>query len=401
MTGALPRAADQTGFYHGLAVLESFGEAIETARHQQLPADWWIVIADVIGSTKAIEAGAYKKVNTVGVACIAAVVNVDRNIDIPFVFGGDGATFAVPQVMRDRVMAALREAQRLARENFGLGLRVGLVRVGDLLQQGHWVRLARVRLSPNVIQPTFSGRGWEEAERLVKDPQGTGVLRVEEDNGPREGSFEGFECRWQGVPSFQDHKLALLVAAVSTDAEANLASYREVTATIQQIYGDVASYHPLRADRMRLSFNPRQLAHEWRVRSSRLGPWGRIRYFARMLLLNLAGAWLFARKRDTQAVRWTNYKSDMVENSDFRKFDGMLRMVMDGSEAQYESLRDYLEQRYRAGRLVYGMHKSSEALLTCIVFSYNGNHVHFVDGSEGGYALAARGLKAQLKSLKA
>jgi hypothetical protein len=29
-------------------------------------------------STKAIEAGAYKKVNTVGVACIAAVVNVDE-----------------------------------------------------------------------------------------------------------------------------------------------------------------------------------------------------------------------------------------------------------------------------------------------------------------------------------
>jgi hypothetical protein len=37
--------------------------------------------------------------------------------------------------------------------------------------------------------------------------------------------------------------------------------------------------------------------------------------------------------------------------------------------------------------------------LTCIVFSYNGNHVHFVDGSDGGYAMAARGLKAQLKSL--
>jgi hypothetical protein len=35
------------------------------------------------------------------------------------------------------------------------------------------------------------------------------------------------------------------------------------------------------------------------------------------------------------------------------------------------------------------------------VFSYNGNHVHFVDGSDGGYALAARSLKVQLKSLRA
>ena len=236
---------------------------------------------------------------------------------------------------------------------------------------------------------------------MVKDPLADGLLRVREDEGPREGSFEGFECRWQGVPSFSDHKLALLVAAVSSEADVNLASYRKLADRIAQIYGDLSSYHPLRAERMRLSFNPRELGHEWRVRSSRLRLWARIKYFARMVLLNLAGVYLFARKMDTKAVRWSRYIGDLVENSDFRKFDGMLRMVMDGSEAQYRELRDYLEGQHREGRLVYGMHKSSEALLTCIVFSYNGNHVHFVDGSDGGYALAARGLKAQLKSLRA
>ena len=136
------------------------------------------------------------------------------------------------------------------------------------------------------------------------------------------------------------------------------------------------------------------------MRSSRLSAWERVKYFVRMLLLNLAGVYLFARKMDTKAVRWSHYPDEMVENTDFRKFDGMLRMVMDGSEAQYGDLRGYLEGQHREGRLVYGMHKSSEALLTCIVFSYNGNHVHFVDGSDGGYAMAARDLKVQLKSLR-
>jgi hypothetical protein len=388
-------------FYHDLPVLESFAEAIETARHVQAPGDWWIVIADVVGSTKAIEAGAYKRVNTVGVACIAAVVNADRSVDMPFVFGGDGATFAVPDTLRERVIRALREAQRLARESFDLSLRVGLVRVSDLLDSGLPVRLAKVRLSPNVTQSTFSGRGWEAAERMVKDPRAEGVLRVHEREGAHEGSFEGFECRWQGVPSFHDHKLALLVAAVSGDADADLAIYRKVSDKIAQIYGDIASCHPLRAAQMRLSFDPRQLGHEWRVRTSRLGPWGRVKYFARMLLLNLAGAYLFARKIDTKAVRWSHYIDELVENTDFRKFDGTLRMLLDGSEAQYRDLYDYLEGQRRDGRLVYGMHKSSEALLTCIVFSYNGNHVHFVDGSDGGYAMAALGLKAQLKLLGA
>ena len=146
-------------FYHDLPALESFAEAIETARHAQVPGDWWIVVADVMDSTKAIAAGAYKKVNTVGVACIAAVVNVDRSIEMPFVFGGDGATFAVPDTLRERVIPALREAQRLARQSFDLLLRVGVVRVSSLLDNGLSVRLAKIRLSPNVTQPTFSGRG--------------------------------------------------------------------------------------------------------------------------------------------------------------------------------------------------------------------------------------------------
>src|SRR5436190_13801678 len=146
-------------FYHDLPALESFAEAIETARHAHVPGDWWIVVADVIASTKAIEAGAYKKVNTVGVACIAAVVNVDRGVEMPFVFGGDGATFAVPGSLLERVIPALREAQRLSRESFELSLRVGLVQVSSLVDNGLRVRLAKIRLSPNVTQPTFSGSG--------------------------------------------------------------------------------------------------------------------------------------------------------------------------------------------------------------------------------------------------
>src|SRR3954469_24130058 len=143
-------------FYRDLPVLESFAQTIETGRHTQLPADWWIVVADVVGSTKAIESGAYKKVNTVGAACIAAVVNVDRSVEIPFVFGGDGATFVVPDSLRERVIAALREAQRLSRQSFDLSLRVGMVRVSTLLDMTLSVRMAKIHLSPNVTQPTFS-----------------------------------------------------------------------------------------------------------------------------------------------------------------------------------------------------------------------------------------------------
>ena len=103
-----------------------------------------------------------------GVACIPAVVNVDRSLELPFVFGGDGATFAVPDVLVGQVIVALRGAQQLSREGFDLGLRVGLVRVSDLVAHGFWVKLGKVLLSPHVTQPVFSGRGWEKLKSALK-----------------------------------------------------------------------------------------------------------------------------------------------------------------------------------------------------------------------------------------
>ncbi len=386
-------------FYRELPALLSLAEVTLSRLHADLPEDWWIVVADVAGSTKAIEEGAYKKVNTVGVACIAAVINVDKSIDLPFVFGGDGATFAIPGMLREQVIRALRGAQKLARDGFELSLRVGLVRVEDLVAEGYWVKMAKVQLSHNVMQPALSGRGWEEAERRVKTPDAPNVIHVEETGGPAEANFEGFECRWQGVPSFKDHKLALLIAAISQNADTNLATYQRVFDKINAIYGDVPQYHPLRADRLQLTFNPRLLGHEWRVRSLRLNPFKRISYFLHMLLQNLSGRILFGSRQAAGKTQWSRYRDEMMVNSDFRKFDGMLRMVMDGSEEQSNELQDYLEDEYRNGKLVYGIHKSREALVTCIVESYTGKHMHFIDGSDGGYALAALELKRRLKTI--
>jgi len=260
--------------------------------------------------------------------------------------------------------------------------------------------MGKVRVSAFVTQAVLSGRGWEEAERLVKTPDAAGVLRLHPDQGVRQASFEGFECRWQAVPSFSGHKLSLLVAAMAPDAETNSATIREVVEQIQALYGDIAQYHPLRVERMQLAFSPRLLSHEMRVRAGGAGLGRRLAYLARAAWLNAAGCYLFSRNIDTASVRWSRYREDMVDNSDFRKFDGVLRMVIDGSDVQSDALQHYLENAYRAGRLAYGLHKSRAALVTCIVQSYNGNHQHFVDGSDGGYALAARELKRRLAALR-
>lgn len=92
------------------------------------------------------------------------------------------------------------------------------------------------------------------------------------------------------------------------------------------------------------------------------------------------------------------YPVELVENTDFRKFDETLRMVLDLSEREILALETYLETERASGQLAYGTHRAKAALVTCFVRSHAGNHVHFVDGADGGYALAARKLKAQLKA---
>ena len=54
----------------------------------------------------------------------------------------------------------------------------------------------------------------------------------------------------------------------------------------------------------------------------------------------------------------------------------MLRMVMDGKDTQAQQWRGYLEAECRKGRLVYGMHKSPDAPLACIIQSDNDNYLH-------------------------
>jgi hypothetical protein len=62
-----------------------------------------------------------------------------------------------------------------------------------------------------------------------------------------------------------------------------------------------------------------------------------------------------------------------------------------------ETLEAELSRAQREGIARYGLHRQQSALLTCIVPSpVTADHMHFVDGADGGYARAAEMLKADL-----
>ena len=91
-------------------------------------------------------------------------------------------------------------------------------------------------------------------------------------------------------------------------------------------------------------------------------------------------------------------KTLISAHSDFRKFDDTLRLILDCTEDEVGSLRKLLEQGYRDGFLYYGLHVSEEALMTCFVETTSqGGHLHFIDGGDGGLAMASTQMKMQMK----
>ena len=82
-------------FYSRIPVFHGFGDLMDPAHYVPLPDDWAIGLADIVKSTEAIAQQRYKAVNMAGAAVIAAMTNALQGREFPFVFGGDGASFAV------------------------------------------------------------------------------------------------------------------------------------------------------------------------------------------------------------------------------------------------------------------------------------------------------------------
>jgi hypothetical protein len=88
------------------------------------------------------------------------------------------------------------------------------------------------------------------------------------------------------------------------------------------------------------------------------------------------------------------YVQQVVENSDFRKYDDGLRMILDCTVELADELEARLTQAAAQGVARFGLHRQDAAMMTCFTPSpTRSDHVHFIDGARGGYATAATALK--------
>lgn len=386
-------------FYHDLTPIEDFADISDSSLYTEMPDDWYVAVSDIRNSTELIRAGRYKEVNLVGASTIIAILNHKKDFSIPFIFGGDGACICIPHSMIEQTKESLLGTRDMARDLYGMDLRVGIVPIRYIREQGYNVMVAPCRLSQSFAQAAFSGGGIQFAEECLKNPATASQFNVKNIGAPPAADFSGLECRWKNVPSVHGEIVTLIVQALGKSDEQKNATYREIISQIGEIYGDDAKCHPLQEQLLTMSLQEKHLYGESGIRSYSRGIWYRFFYWFKVRYGVLLGKFLMWSGYTTKNLNWGTYKKRLIENTDFKKFDDKLRQVLSGSAEQRERLTGYLEKKFQERELVFGIHTASNALITCLLFDYNDEHIHLVDSDNGGYAIAAIQIKEKLAAL--
>lgn len=376
-------------------VISLFRDVADGYRFTPLPEDWHIVVADVRNSTEAIRQGRYKEVNMAGAAAIVAVLNHYKySFDLSYMFGGDGAVIAIPDRSVDIVKGKLAYCQNTIRRIYDLELAVGVISMKEIRDNGYDIRTAKLKLSEEIHQTVFWGKGIQYAEgRIKSDDFYSGLVNA------IEADFTGLQCRWDHLPGEKDEIVNYIIQACSNDEEENTRIYNKCFQQLDRIYGNEDEYHPISISKLDFTRNSRLLGVEWKLQTEQPDMLHKIKYAFRIAAESLIGGFFMRQNINTSTMDWEAYKSDMRRHTDYRKFNDSLKFVITGTIAQRMKMTKFLEQLYAKGDAVFGVHPSSSVMITCFVENFDKQHIHFVDGADGGYTMASRELKKRRKAL--
>jgi len=351
-----------------------------------VPSEWQVIITDIKGSTKAILDGKHELVNLVATGSIVIVLNIAFRLDvsIPFFFGGDGATFILPPIMKEEVLLALNQYRQNTLINLNLELRLGAVPVKDIYSKGHVLKLAKLANPTSFTIPILIGDGLNYAEKLIKGPDS---LICPNNQSQHKIDLSGMQCRWDKIsaPANKDEIVTLLVVACDTTCPPT--ALAKVLDKIDEIFGATEKRQPISISKLKLKTTFNRYESKVKGRSPKNKTW----LILKTGLLKLTSDVYF---RTPQGKR---FLKTLVQTSDTLVVDGKINTVISGNKGQRLLLQQALIQLEQSGEIIYGLHISNASIMSCYVREKDDLHIHFVDGSEGGYTNAAIMLKSKIR----
>jgi Protein of unknown function (DUF3095) len=379
--------ANNNMFYSRLPVNEIPLGDLLTEQHLffRIPEDWEVIITDVKNSTAATEKGMHQTVNLVATGTIVAVLNIAEKagIDLPFFFGGDGATFIVPPSVLSATMQALQLHRNNTRQSFNMELRVGNVPVKDIYKNGHALNITKLKTTKLFSIPVLIGGGLTYAEKLVKDENYSTALFQQTS---QELDLSGMQCRWDMIkPPASDYEVVSLLVMARQAAKQPVV-FKKVIELLDELYGAPQVRRPIAAPQLRLRTTMGKISQEMKARFGGFRPF----YLIGTWITGLLGIYYFKTKKGKQ------YLDSLVNLTDTLVIDGRINTVITGTPRQREQLETALNQLEKEGDIIYGLCVSAESVMSCYVRNMNDKHIHFVDGAGGGYTRAAAVLKKKI-----
>jgi len=381
---------ESPSFYDALTPMREPGDVYDAANYAPVPDTWYIAVSDIKGSTAAVATGQHADVNFAAAAMIAALNNMCGGC-IPYQFGGDGAVALIPPEHALTARRVLAQTRRFARGEFNLDLRVGLAPVTALRERGATVLVGRYEPVPCSAYAVFLGDGIDLMESSVKgradDSLTELAMIVDADDDGEPPDLTGLSCRWTPLKSARGQMVALVIRGGDHGILHNELTRR----------AGVTALNAKSLENLQATWPPKGLLREAKARRKK----GSLLVIALKVTFETLIAYIFFKNEwsigNFSAKR---YRDELYRGAiDFARSGATLALVFDCPTDRVALVRDYLEERAAKGALTYGMHISDHAVMTCFVTSTEQQHVHFIDGGDGGYTRAATELKARLRKV--
>lgn len=373
-------------FFKDLPTLDGFHHMADPLAYEPLPDNWMIGVADVVSSTEAIQRGRYKAVNTAGAAVISAVSNALGTLDFPYVFTGDGMCYAVEPRQAAAARGALAASIAWVGAELDLVLRGGEISAGAIRSTGRDVRVARFAPSPDVVYAMFSGGGLVWVEEELKSGRLPAVLP----DPTRRPDLSGLSCRFSPIEA--KHGLILSLIVSPRDDGHGPDFQQLVNDLLAMIDASLEASLPVPQEGLSMPWRLQGIEQEAKLTRKS----GQTLLRSRLATIGRAVVATAVMKAGQNIGTFspTRYQRQLSANSDHRKFEDRLMMTIDCSAALADAIEARLVGAKAAGVADFGTHRQDTALITCVVPSpTQPDHVHFIDGASGGYALAATALK--------
>lgn len=357
------------------------------AAFQQVPENWFVFVVDIENSTSAVKEGKHEEVNLSATGSIVTVLNeikkTNKEIRIPYFFGGDGTTFIIPAKFRIKVESLLENYRHHVKIQTSLILRVGCIEVEEIYKLNHKIQIAKFALTEHLTIPIVLGTGLKYAEEVIK----SSFVNTQKKESELEAiALTGMECRWQEIKPKEDEKkvICLLVDCLSEQHQGEV--YKNIFEKINDIFGDYKARNPISNERLRLNSSIQKMKEELKLK------------FGNYTLCTLIKTWLSTKIGD-YGFRIFKTKIEYFRNipllADTIMIDGVLHTVFSGTQKKINQFMPYIEDLEQQGKIKYGIQITHSSIMSCYVEDRKNNHIHFVDGTEGGYTKAAMMYKSK------